>query len=198
MLSADSAVRRNRFFVPQSAFGYEPKTQTCTAVFDGWPQPRGPISTAFDRKSQQGSNQMPSIVAAGAGVHVNESERLIAHDFQDVGVAADEQARPQPTDFLPGTPVVIAWIPADVRHVDFDALALPDEIASQVGAEFLPVDVPVNSPDRFERPETIQYVRRPEVSRVPHFITLGKVMENSGRATWKCGIVWFFFLWQLS
>jgi hypothetical protein len=22
--------------------------------------------------------------------------------------------------------------------------------------------------------------------------------ESMGRATWKCGIVWFFFLWQLS
>jgi hypothetical protein len=26
-------------------------------------------------------------MATGSGVHVNEGERLIAHDFQDVGVA---------------------------------------------------------------------------------------------------------------
>jgi hypothetical protein len=71
---------------------------------------------AFHGKSQQGSDEMPSVVAAGAGIHVDEAERLVAHDFEDVGVAADEQARPQPPDFLPGPAVVVAGIPADVCH----------------------------------------------------------------------------------
>jgi len=83
---------------------------------------------AFHGKSQQSADDVPSVVAAGAGIHVNESERLVAHDFQDVGVAAYEQTRPQPTDFLPGPAVVVAGIPADVRHVDVEALALPNEI----------------------------------------------------------------------
>ncbi len=134
---------------------------------------------ALHGKSQQGSDEMPSVVAAGARINVNESERLIAHDFQDVGVAADEQARPQPTDFLPGTPVVIAGIPADVRHVDVEALALPNLILGQTGAEFRPVNVPVNSPHRFEGSETVQDVRGPEVSRVPHLVAFGEVMEDS-------------------
>jgi hypothetical protein len=55
-----------------------------------------------------GSDELPPIVAAGAGVHVDEAERRIAPDFQDVEVAADEQAWPQPTNFLPGTPVAVA------------------------------------------------------------------------------------------
>ena len=134
---------------------------------------------ALHGKSQQGSNQMPSIVAAGAGIHVNEAERLIAHDLQDVGVTADEEARPQPPKFLSGTRVVIARIPADMGHVDGDALAFPAEIDRQVGAKFRPVNVPVNSPDRLEGSETIQYVRSSEVARVPHLIALGEVMEDS-------------------
>ena len=65
----------------------------------------------FHGKSQQSADEVPSIVAAGAGIHVNVAERLVAHDFQDVGVAADEQARTQPTEFLPCAPVVIAGYP---------------------------------------------------------------------------------------
>ena len=89
-------------------------------------------------------------MAAGAGIHVNEAERLIAHDFQDVGVAADEEAGAQPTEFLPGAPVVVAGITADVRHVDGDAFALPNKILRQVSAEVRPVDISENSADRFE------------------------------------------------
>lgn len=40
---------------------------------------------AFRGKSQQGSDDVPSIVAAGAGIHVNESERLVAHYFHGCG-----------------------------------------------------------------------------------------------------------------
>ena len=50
-------------------------------------------------------------MSAGAGIHVDEAERLVAHDLQDVGVTADEQARTQPTEFLPCAPVVIAGYP---------------------------------------------------------------------------------------
>jgi hypothetical protein len=132
----------------------------------------------FHGKSQQGSDEVPSIVTAGARIHVNEAERLVAHDFQDVGMAADEEAGPKPTEFLPGTPVVVAGVAADVRHVDSDAFAFPNQILREVCAEFRPVNVSVNSPDRLEGSETIQHVRSPEVSRVPHLVAFGEVMED--------------------
>ena len=121
---------------------------------------------------------MPSVVAAGPGIHVNKSERLVAHDSQDVGVAADEQVRPQTTDFLPGSPVVIARISSDVGHVDGDVLAFPGQILREAGAEFRPVHVPVNSPNRFEGSETIQDLGCPEVSRVPHLVAFREVTED--------------------
>ena len=122
---------------------------------------------------------MPSIVAASAGIHVNEAERLVAHDLQDVGVTADEQTRPQPPDFLPRTPVVIAGIPADVGHVDCDALAIPNEILGNFSTELRTVNVPINAPDWFEGPEPIQKVDRPEVARVPDLVAFGEMPENS-------------------
>ena len=65
------------------------------------------------------------MVAAGTGIHVKERDGGISHYLQNVGVTADEQARPQPSEFFPGLRVVIAGITADVRHVDVDALAFP-------------------------------------------------------------------------
>jgi hypothetical protein len=121
---------------------------------------------------------VPSVVAASAGIHVHEVEVLVAHDFQDVRVAADKKARPQLPEFLPSAPVVVAGITADVRHVDGDAFAFPTQILREVGAEFCPVNVPINSPDRFEGSETIQYVRSSEISRVPHLVAFVEVTED--------------------
>ena len=52
-------------------------------------------------------------MAAGAGVHVDQAERGVAHHFQDVGVAADEQTGQQGAE-VAGCPfVVIARITSD-------------------------------------------------------------------------------------
>jgi hypothetical protein len=66
-----------------------------------------------------------------------------------------------------------------VRHVEVDALAIPYQILRKVGAEFRSVNVPVNSPDRFKGSETIQHLGCPEVSRVPHLVAFGEVIEDS-------------------
>jgi hypothetical protein len=48
-----------------------------------------------------------------------------------------------------------------------------------ISLEFRPVNIPVNSPDRPEGSETIQHFGCPEVSRVPHLVAFGEVMEDS-------------------
>jgi hypothetical protein len=84
-----------------------------------------------------------------------------------------------PADFLLGPPVVIARIPADMRHVDRDALAIPNEILGQAGPKLRTVNISVNSPDWPEGPEPVQNLDRPEVSGVPYFVTFGEVPEDS-------------------
>jgi hypothetical protein len=117
-------------------------------------------------------------VAAGAWIHVNEAERLVAHYFQDVGMTADEQTRTKPPDLLSCTPVVIARITPDVRHVNTDALAIPKEILRNFSTEFCAVDIPVNAPGRPEGLEPIQNLDLPEVTRMPNLIAFGEVQEN--------------------
>ena len=122
---------------------------------------------------------MPSVVAASAGIHVNEAERLVAHDLQDVGVTADEQTRPQPLDFLPRTAVVIAGVSSDVGHVDCDALAIPNEVFGNFKTELRTVNISINTTDWLEGPEPGENVDRPEVARVPDLVALGEMPENS-------------------
>ena len=93
-------------------------------------------------ESQHGAHDVPSVVSAGTGVHMKNPERRVTHDLEYVGVAADEQSWAHPAKFLLCPPVVIAGIPANVCHVDVDALALPEEILGHGGAEFRPVNVP--------------------------------------------------------
>jgi hypothetical protein len=134
---------------------------------------------AFDPETQNCPDMMPAIVSASAGIHVHETERPVAHDFQDVGVTADEQTGPEPLDFLPRAPVVIARIPSDVGHVNCDALAIPNEIRGNFGTEFRSVDVPVSAPDRSEGAEPMQNLNRPEVASVPNLVAFGEMPENS-------------------
>ena len=121
---------------------------------------------------------MPAMVAVSAGVHVDEAERLVAHDFQDVRVPADEQTRPQPLDFLPRTPIVIAGVASDVGHVNREAIAIPNKILGNFSAEFRTVNVPVNGPNWFEGPELVENLDRPEVARVPDLIAFGEMPED--------------------
>jgi hypothetical protein len=130
------------------------------------------------RKSQQSADEVPSVVAAGAWIHVKKLKRGISYYLQDVGVTAYEQARPVTTEFLPRAPVVVARIPADVRHVDRDAIATPNEILGNVSTEFRTVNIPVNGPDWPEGPEPIQNIDRPEVAGVPYLVAFGEMPEN--------------------
>jgi hypothetical protein len=69
-------------------------------------------------ESQHGSYEVPAVVAAGAGVHVDEAESGVSDYFEDVGVAADEQARAERAEDAASPFVVIAGIASDVGHVD--------------------------------------------------------------------------------
>jgi len=122
---------------------------------------------------------VPSMMTAGTRIHMEKAECLIAHDFQNVGMTADEQSRPLPAELLQCTPVVITRIAADVCHIACEAIAIPDEILRDIGTEPSAVDVSVNAPKRLERPERLQNIDRSEVACVPDLIAFGEMPENS-------------------
>ncbi len=93
-------------------------------------------------------------------------------------MAADEEIRSvlQKRFLCPG--IVIAGITSGVGHVDLDTLAVPQEIGRQGAAQRTPVDVAVHSTDGLEFLKSIQHIERPEVSRMPYFITLSEVCKH--------------------
>ena len=117
-------------------------------------------------------------MSARAGIHVKQAERGVADHLQNVRMAADEKPRPQSLEFLVNSGIVIARIASDVRHVDLEAIAIPGEVAWQVGTQFGPVDVAVNAARRFELPDPVEDLRRPEISGVPDFIAFGEVLQH--------------------
>jgi len=138
----------------------------------------GRYLSGVHRKSQQRAHEVPSVATAGAWVHMQQAESRVSHNLQNMRVAADEQARTQSADFLPGSSVVIARIPADVGHVDGNAITVPDKIFGKIGTEFGTIHVAVNAPDWPERSETVQNIDRPEIACVPDLVAFAEMAEN--------------------
>jgi hypothetical protein len=93
-------------------------------------------------------------------------------------VTADEETRTDSPEFLTGSLVVVAWITSDMGHIDREALAFPNEIPRQFGAEFRTVHIPVNTANCLKGPEAVQKLDSPEVTGVPYLVALGEVMKQ--------------------
>src|SRR5215472_1885307 len=92
-------------------------------------------------------------------------------------MAAYEQVRPLLVYFLASSRVVVAWVSADVGHVDTDALTLPMQILRQLAANLCAIDISKHTAQKLERLQPIQHFDRAEVAGVPNFIALFKVSE---------------------
>ena len=123
---------------------------------------------------------MPALAAAGAGVEVDELAGGVADDFEDVGVAADEEAGPAGVEFGFDAAFVSAGVAADVGHVDAKAFAFPAEVAREFVADFVAVDIAVDAAERFaEGLEGSEHIGA-EVTGVPEFVDFGEVFEDGG------------------
>ncbi len=99
-------------------------------------------------------------------------------------MAADEQIRLFANQFRLRSPVVVAWIPADVGHVDANAVTLPSEAGRQISANLGAVDIAVDSAHRLQAPQAIQQrarstLARSHVARVPQFVAIFEVLQQS-------------------
>ncbi len=128
-------------------------------------------------ESQHRSFGMPSLMTAGAGVHVQETRCGIANDFQNVRVAGDEQSGLTPRDFSGDTGLILAGVPADVGHENANALTFPFQIERQIGAQFRAVHIAVNPSHGFESVQPVENLARTEVTRMPDFIALSEMLE---------------------
>ena len=67
--------------------------------------------------------------------------------LQEITVSAEVRFR---------SPVVVAWISANVCHINTNAVAIPREIARQFSADLRTVNVSINGAHWFEVPQAFQ------------------------------------------
>lgn len=145
------------------------------AQFDGF---HGGDFRVLHGEPENGSHQVPALTAAGSGVHMKQTEGRIARDFQNVGVAADEEGRAEALQVFARAGIVIAGVAADVGHEDAEAEAVPVEIAGKIRTQFGAVDVAVNAAHGAEGAQAVENLRGAEITGVPDLIALAQVMQN--------------------
>lgn len=98
---------------------------------------------------------MPSGVPTSAGVHVEKIQLGIPHDFQNVGVAANEETGMCLMDDLARPRVVAARITANVSHIDTKAFTRPMKIFGELAANLRPVNVSVYTANWLELAQSL-------------------------------------------
>jgi hypothetical protein len=131
-----------------------------------------------DCEPEAGSHLMPSGVPAGARVHVEKVEINVPHDFQDVGMTANEETRLYVKDDFFRPRVVTAWIAADMRHKNTKALTCPMQVLRQLAANLRPINISVHAPNRFKLAQSLQDFQRTKVAGMPHFIALREILKQ--------------------
>src|SRR5215469_8609357 len=121
---------------------------------------------------------MPSGVPAGARVHVDEVEIKVAHDFQDVGMTANEETRLCVKDDFFRPRVVTAWIAADMSHINTKASTRPMQVLCKLATDLRPINIPVYAADRFKLAQSLQDFHRTKVAGMPHFIALREIVKQ--------------------
>lgn len=93
---------------------------------------------------------MPTLDACGSGVDCHHVILGVAHDFQDMGMPADEHLRPETVDQGSGSKVIMPGISSYVHHQYGHPSALEELVVRIIHADVLTVAVPIYSDQRFE------------------------------------------------
>ena len=111
--------------------------------------------TVLKREAHGRSHDVPAEVAGGSRVDVDESVLLVPHDFEDVGVPADEQAGRVSGKRLPDALVVIARVAADVGDPYPDSFAFEALVEWKQRRRVAPSTFPADGFKRLEFPQRV-------------------------------------------
>jgi hypothetical protein len=132
-------------------------------------------------ESHEGFHLVPTFISASAGVDVQKIQVGVCHDFQDMGVAADEQAAGRWifTPYFPDPWVIFPGVAADVGHEHRHSLTFEMEVKGYFIANGCVVDIAKNTAQGFECLQLVEHPDVSEIAGVPYFVTIGEVMKNA-------------------
>lgn len=133
----------------------------------------------IDRKTDECPDGMPPLSAGSARVHVETVQFFVIDDFQNMGMAADEELRCVCVQlFFDGG--VVAWgIAADMGHEDLYTFRLPVQFFRVDAPDIRPIYITVYSSQRFEAGEALGEGDGAEIPRVPDLVA-GIEMPEDG------------------
>jgi hypothetical protein len=118
-------------------------------------------------------------VSTGARIHVKKPEIGVTHHPENMGMAADEQVRPIPSEYFLHVAIVPARIAADVGHVNAQAFALPQHVEWQPGPQIAAVDISIDTTRRFELLQPVEHFDGTEIAGMPQFIAAGEMRQQA-------------------
>ena len=104
----------------------------------------------FDAEAEGGAHGVPALEASGAGVEGHHVVVLVEFHPKNVGMAADEDLRPEPLDQGLGAVVVAPRVAADVGHQDRHPAAFEETVAGVFVPQVVVVAVAVDADEGLE------------------------------------------------
>ena len=138
--------------------------------------------SAINVKAEGRPESVPALVSTGSRVDIQDFFGLIIHNFQDVGMSADEHIGPILPDERPRLGIIMAGRSADMGHQHLDPLAFP--AAEQRAPVQQPPVVAIadDALQRFERRDLrLQVQPAPEVPGVPDLVDILQELLEFGR-----------------
>ena len=132
-----------------------------------------------DAEAHQGADGVEALAAGSAGVDVQQAERLVVLHLEDVRVSADKQLGRACQQAAGNGRVVASGIAADVLHHDLRTIDGEAQGLWEEAAQFLPVDVAVDSTQGAEVGQSLGHLQGAYVAGVPDFVAGLEVLQVS-------------------
>ncbi len=138
--------------------------------------------SAVNLKAKSGSHGVPTLDSGGSGVDIQKIPRLIIHNFEDMGVAADKDVGPVLPDEGAGFGIVVAGRAADMGHQDFQSLAHPAQRKGILMDQATVVAVSDDAPEGLESRNLIRRIQpAAEVAGMPDLVHGSEEIPELGR-----------------
>lgn len=129
-------------------------------------------------KTNERADLVETFPAAGAGIDVEQVKNGVGHDFEDVGMAADEEAGVFGGQDLFDPGGVLSRIAADMGEKDFHPFTGEMQVFGEALPQGAAVDISINRPQGFEGLQLIGYLYRTDIAGMPHFVAFGEMRKN--------------------
>lgn len=135
----------------------------------------------MERETHQSFHLVPPLTSACTRIDMQKVQFTVGHDFEYVGVTADEDTidrRSFLQDFF-HPERIFSGIPADMCHKNGYSVTFEVQVEREKRSDACVVYIAIHPPEWLEVLKFAHEIHTSEVAGMPHFVTFGKMPENS-------------------